>query len=324
MNELLNTKYRSFCTIITPDYLPYALAMHESLCSNGNTSISLFVLVAALKDDSNLMDADLDGITILYIDDVCKDGIGKKIKGKYFLQNIDGFRWAMKPVLINYLLQVLDFEKVIFLDCDLYFFSDFSFFFKKLDENNILLTPHWRSSNPHVDKNNFALQYNSGLFNGGFIGVNKNATVAMDWWAKACEYICEINPSHGHYVDQTHLNLLPVFFDKVEILKHRGCNVANWNQHECKRILKADGSVRINDEYAIVFIHFTTSTIRGILNGEDPLLLSYLEKFSQSLNRYGWPYDVIEHFTALIQNNVDVKPKIIKRIKNKFNKWRSL
>jgi hypothetical protein len=48
------------------------------------------------------------------------------------------------------------------------------------------------------------------------------------------------DPSHGQFVDQTHLNLLPIYFDHVKILKHRGCNVANWKQVECRREKKTD------------------------------------------------------------------------------------
>src|SRR5688500_5820465 len=100
---------------------------------------------------------------------------------------MDAFRWSMKPVLINYLIQKRDFSKVLFLDCDLFFYSDYQFLIDRLDHCRLLLSPHWRSSNPHVDADNFQLQLTNGLYNGGFIAASKEAVQIMDWWAMACE-----------------------------------------------------------------------------------------------------------------------------------------
>ncbi len=193
----------------------------------------------------------------------------------------------MKPVLINYLLKEKLFEKVIYADCDIHFFDDYQFLLDELDVNNVLITPHWRSSDPHIDNTNFSILYTSGIYNGGFIGVNKYGTDVMDWWAKACEFVCIKDESKGMFVDQVHLNLLPVYFDKISILKHRGCNVANWNMVECGRSLAMDKkTVMIAAQYPVVFIHFTKSTIDGILGGADGLLLPHLQQYYASINAY--------------------------------------
>jgi lipopolysaccharide biosynthesis glycosyltransferase len=188
----------------------------------------------------------------------------------------------MKPVLINYLIKVSAYEKVICVDCDLFFFNDFSFLFEALDQYNILLTPHWRSSDPFKDPNGFKYLFNHGLFNAGFIGVNKHATAAMDWWANVCWFSCANSSFEGQYVDQTYLNLLPVYFENVHILKHQGCNVAQWNVLECKRILQMNGSVLINNRYPIVFIHFVSTAKREY----DIRLSAYLDEYLDTLALY--------------------------------------
>ncbi len=181
---------------------------------------------------------------------------------------MDAFRWSMKPVLMKYLLEQKNVHKVIYLDCDIYFFGDYDFLFDELSRNNVLLSPHWRSSDPHKDPANFAMLYTEGLYNGGFAGANDAAIPALDWWAMACDYICVVDRARGMFVDQVHLNLLPVYFENIGILKHRGCNVANWNMIECERTLSGNNpEVLITGKYPIVFIHFAGSMIRGIFRG---------------------------------------------------------
>ena len=277
---------KCFCTIITANYLPYVLALNESLLQF-DASIRLNVLISDKNETDSGAVSEFPNICFFFADDICRGGISKKIKDKYQKTDMDAFRWSMKPVFMRYLILEKGFEKVIYIDCDVHFYGDWAFLFDALDRSNMLLSPHWRSSDPEKDFSNFILLYTSGLYNGGFVAANQKAIDALDWWAGACEFICVKDASKGQYVDQTHLNLLPIYFDKVEVLKHRGCNVANWNQMECRRIRGSDNKVRINGETPIVFIHFTKSTVRGILSGNDFELNEYLRKYAKRMSRYG-------------------------------------
>ena len=84
------------------------------------------------------------------------------------------------------------------------------------------------------------------------------------------------------FVDQKYLDILPSRFQGVRQLWHKGCNVANWNMVDCRRV-QVDDQILINGVEPIVFIHFTKSTIRGILNGDDALLLPYLNSYEDKL-----------------------------------------
>jgi hypothetical protein len=137
----------------------------------------------------------------------------------------------------------------------------------------------------------------------------------MNWWAEMCFYKCEIDKSNGHYVDQTYLNLMPIYFDRVGILRHRGCNVAVWNQIECKRILQ-DNKVLINGKWDVVFIHFTNYTIQAILYGSDQLLLPYLEEYLKALRFYGFSVDTMKYAIK----NEKLQRSTYWRLKNWVNK----
>lgn len=296
-----------FCTIITQSYLPFAKGLYHSLVQF-DRAIRFYVLIV---DSSNSFDTEFE---ILSLEKVIEENkLGLEINEMYNQpETFDQLRWSLKPVLINYLFDQ-GYEKVIFTDPDTYYFSDYTFLFDELDKSNILLTPHWRGISPVKNEANFNLQFVGGLYNAGFIGVHKRAKTVMDWWAEMCLYKCEKDFENGHYVDQTYLNLMPVYFDNVNILKHQGCNVANWNQQVCKRTEKA-GRVVINDLWEIVFIHFTTSTIRGILYEGDGALKPYLDEYMVALEKFGITFKP-ERYKPLPGNSAG---KI-----NRSNYWRA-
>lgn len=272
----------TFCTIITADHLGYALAICDNIKSI-DKSVDFNVLVV----DEIPTSIPKSPLKVHGIEQVVESSaIGKKIHEKYSSKKqLDNLRWSLKPVLINYLFEQ-GYEKVIFTDPDTFYFSDFNFLFEELENSNILLTPHWRGLDPTVGGSNFDLQFVGGLFNAGFIGVSQKAVKVMEWWAKCCLHKCVKDFPTGQFVDQTYLNLMPVYFDGVNILKHQGCNVANWNQLVCKRGL-IDGQVLINNKWEIVFIHFTKSTIKGIVQGQDELLVDYLTQYKYVLSQNG-------------------------------------
>ena len=49
--------------------------------------------------------------------------------------------------------------------------------------------------------------------------------------------------------------------------------------------VEKDGQVCINGKDPVVFIHFTKSTIRGIVKGEDALLAPFLDIYRENLQR---------------------------------------
>jgi hypothetical protein len=273
----------TFCTIITRSHIPYARALFQSL-SEAHESAELNVLVVDFKGEILPEAPGLvfhDGSSLIQ-----QSQVGQALHQRFLVtRNWDQLRWSLKPIFINHLFE-LGFSKVIFSDPDTFYFGDFSFLFEELDTSRVLLTPHWRGSNPKADLVNFELQFLEGIFNAGFIGVSQKATDVMSWWAECCLNKCEKDPSKGQYVDQTYLNLMPVYFDGVKALKHRGCNVSAWNLLECRRVLVGN-EVSINEEWPLIFIHFTRSTIRAILEGADPLLKPQLDAYVAALQQYG-------------------------------------
>lgn len=280
---------KCFCTIITRSHLGWALALCDSL-RQWDTALPFVVLVTDVEDASSLDAGGRPGVEFLLLADMNDTELGAAIGTKYAEQS-DELRWSLKPVLMLQLLR--RYRKVMYGDCDLHFFSDPAWLWKALDKGSVLLSPHWRSATATVDRPNFDLLYVGGLYNGGFVAASQGGEAALQAWGANCLAVCIKDFTQGQYVDQTHLNLLPVYFDGVEVLKHRGCNVANWNMVECARIRNDQGGVFINGTFPIVFIHFTRSMIDGIVSGVDGLLRPHLEVLRDRLLAAGFPKDVI-------------------------------
>ena len=271
----------TICTIITANYLPYAKALLESV-RVFEPDVHFNIFISDQEPHQFTEEVNDDYVFFHFSDEICHAGIGQQIRNKYQYADHDAFRWSCKPIFINHLIRQQGYEQVLYFDSDIYIFDDFRFLFEALKKHEVLLTPHWRTRMPETDPDEYRFLFNHGLYNAGFIGANTLGTKAMDWWAGCCLHSCARGSFEGEFVDQSILNLMPVYFEGVHVLRHKGCNVAIWNRHECQRVWQADGSVKIDNHFPIVFIHFSA----GIPRFWDPMIGTYLDRYLTALKRY--------------------------------------
>jgi hypothetical protein len=296
----------SFCTIITADHYPRALALYKSII-RFDPEILLHVLIA----DNNSLPAETTppaGMRIMTAKQLNSYPMVDSLYRKYAHIRMDFFRWSLKPVFISYLLENRT-EKLLYVDCDMFFFNDYHFLFSELDNFSVLLTPLWRNADPLTDKDSFLALFSSGIFTGGFVGANQQALPAMKWWAEACHFMMDAHPELGIHDDQRYLDVLPVYFEGTKIIRHRGCTVGAWHYEECKREL-VNGRVLINGEFPIIFIHFEDMLASQILKGHDKLLLPYLNEYQKVFEESGYK---LQDFIKSVDSYAN--PGAIKKIK---------
>jgi hypothetical protein len=267
-----------FCTITTASHLYKVYALAESL-KNQQHDFLLTVLV--IDDEGKFVS---DNCRFLTLAEIEKQESAKDIIRKYRYHK-DKLRWSLKAVLMKYLLGQANSTKVIYLDNDLYFFSDYSFLFDLLGDHTFLLTPHHYKNDPNENQNWLEANFRIGLYNAGFVGANKNALNTLQWWADCCLYRCEKNLFRGMFDDQKYLDLIPVIEPMAHIVRHKGCNIAGWNVDVCRREI-VDHRVLIDGRYEIVFMHFNENTVREILSGPDAILFNYYRVYVESLKRH--------------------------------------
>lgn len=264
-----------FCSISTVSHLHKTYALADSLLSYESV---LHVLVVDGVDANQFpKNVRLYGLQIFD-----KQPLAQQIITKYKHKK-DKLRWALKPLFMLHILRSQ--PKVIYVDNDIYFYSNPCFLFDKLDEYNVLLTPHFYPSNPMQNQNWLEANYRVGLYNAGFIGVNQNAEEALIWWAKCCLYSLKKAFWRGMFDDQKYLDLLPIKFNGAHVLKHHGCNLAGWNDDGLALTRNENGSIVINQNQEMVFIHFAALSIQKFSNTKHILHQAYLE-YLKSIQQY--------------------------------------
>jgi hypothetical protein len=155
-----------------------------------------------------------------------------------------------------------------------------------LEDSNIVLSPHWREIDPRKARDTAAisLNYKHGVFNGGFVGVNRKATDFLDWWFASCVALPNFVNKSFLFVDQKFLDVVPVYFENVHILKHKGCNVSEWNEVFLERSV-ANNRVMINGKDELVFAHFANSYIIAEVAQREAVLMPFYKKYQEELSR---------------------------------------
>lgn len=296
-----------FCTIITFDFLPYAKTLYQSLVQF-DYEIEFFVLFVNGKNKP--IDAKFE---CLFLEDLEEIDLVSQIQKKYH-SNLNALRWSLKSILLIHLLKKFSNDQVFFIDPDICFFSDFRFLYKQLGHSSLLLSPHWKRPISSSEDDSFISLFTHGLYNAGFIGATSKGVATLTWWAEMCLYACEDNIEKGLFVDQKYLDLFPLLNTEVKVLTHKGCNVAVWNRYECQRSFSENGSIIINGNYPVVFVHFTY--LPNLIQ-HDPHLVKLLEEYDKRLIRNGLPKSLLVKASEFNQRQKLKSLNIFQRIVRK-------
>jgi len=151
--------------------------------------------------------------------------------------------------------------EVMYLDPDIKVYGDFREVLRETGDAEIALTPHALTPIPldgQFPQENLFL--NHGTFNLGFLLLRRGeeSQRLLAWWAERLREKAVIQLVEGYFTDQIWMNLVPVYFEKVRILRSFGLNLAFWNLHE--RTVSSDpgGGYRVNGRDPLVFVHFSS------------------------------------------------------------------
>ncbi len=260
-------------TICSNNYLAQA---HILVRSINLESPNVKVIIGLCDDLSDIIDytsiGDCEFIALKDIPDLDL----MELSAKY---DIIELNTSIKATLFKHIYSVYTKTTAIcYFDPDIKVYSGINFLFDKLETSSILITPHALEPIPldNLEPREYLFQL-YGLFNLGFLGLNmmwSGATKFLDWWEERIIKMATTEVDKGFFQDQRWINFVPIYYEKVEILKHAGCNVAPWNLHERVITKQIDGnSLCVNGE-SLVFFHFSNYKIE------------FTDKFSNYYNRY--------------------------------------
>ena len=177
-----------------------------------------------------------------------------------FMHSIVELSTAIKPFALKHLLSRLDCGKVLYFDPDMVLFSRVDDILATLTSANVALTPHQNKPETTLEAvlDNELASLKHGVFNLGFVGVRNSPEGHRfaEWWSERTYHLCRAEVERGLFTDQKWVNLAPVFFDGVVILKSSRHNVATWNLTTRRLEGDFEHGFRVDGE-PLGFYHFT-------------------------------------------------------------------
>ncbi len=234
-------------TSICNNYIHKARCLAESV--KKNIPDATFVVCLVEKETSALSEYE-------YFDRVipAKDAYEGNFNHFIFKHNIVEASTSVKGAFFQYLYKLYPEEnKFIYLDPDIYVYSDFCELRELLDTHSIVLCPHM------LIEGNIEMELSStahGVYNLGFLAVNRSdeAKRFIDWWAFRLDKYCYDDIQNGIFTDQKWVDLAPCFFDTY-ILKNHGYDYATWSIKD-SIVEQTDSAITVNGDL-LRFIHFS-------------------------------------------------------------------
>lgn len=241
-------------TICAKNYLAQALALRESTLRH-NADITFYIFLSDLASDEIPTD------DVIQLDEQWIPN-WKEMAFKY---NVIEFSTSIKPFCFNRLFND-GYEKVIYLDPDIYVTDSLETIFNALNEKSIVLSPHY--CNIQTEYSGCVTEEELlfvGIYNLGFAAI-ANTEIGekiVEWWMNRLESKCYADHTDSLHVDQRWMDFIPAFFpNDVHITHHKGINPAIWNLHErsLDRDTKGKYIVRDNNSgetFPLIFFHFS-------------------------------------------------------------------
>jgi len=241
-------------TLCSNNYLAHAKTLGDSIQKHCPEATFIIGLVDEFHPDVDY--AFFKPFEIIKYDQICFDCFPEMLAN----YNIIEFNTAVKPYFLDYFLQKYGLgTNVYYIDPDIVFYKGLDELQTILKTHNIVLTPMITKANLTVSTDELvALRH--GMYNLGFIGVSYSEETLrfVHWWMERLHKHCVIDKPRGLFVDQKWIDIAPLFFEGVYILKQLGYNMAWWNIAERTLFRAADGHYYVNTpEQELVFFHFS-------------------------------------------------------------------
>ena len=202
----------ALCTITSKIRVYQFLALYESIIKNNIRGL-LFVFCVD-RESYDLLNK--MGISKAFIIDFSKLEDKTLIDIKKERQLYE-YCWTLKPVVLEYIFgKYPEIKKIIYVDSDIYFFSDPLSIINRIKKWSVIVTSHKSSKK----------------VNGGFVCFKRDkiGLDALKWWKKQCFDWCYAYYDNGNFGDQGHLDRLRKHFRNIYYLEHPGINLASWNE----------------------------------------------------------------------------------------------
>jgi len=240
-------------TSVTKCYIPKARVLAKSVKKFHPDWEFQLLLSDNLPDDFDLNKEPFDGIVTI-------DQLGiPNWKSWAFGHTVVELCTAVKGIAGVLFAERPDVDKVMYLDPDIKVFNSLAPLDELLNKYEVLLTPHLLDAEESLDaiRDNEISALKHGIYNLGFYAARASGQGGqfINWWSDRLRYFCIDDIPGGLFTDQRWCDLAPGFFDKLHIIRDRGCNVATWNV--AHRSLSVKNELFYAGDVPLRFYHFT-------------------------------------------------------------------
>lgn len=209
----------NFCTLFDSKYLPYGLALYESLKKHSD-SFQLYIVAFDQKCFDILKKLDLPNVTPISLDEFEDEELIKvkssRTRGEYC--------WTCTPSVIRYCIDKYSLDCCTYLDSDIFFYDSPNIILDEMGDKSVLITEH-----------RFAPEYEEYSVGGKYcvqyvtFKNDKNGKTVLEWWRNACLEWCYHRLEDGKFGDQKYLDDWTERFDGVHVMENLGGGIAPWN-----------------------------------------------------------------------------------------------
>jgi hypothetical protein len=177
-----------------------------------------------------------------------------------FKHNVMELCTAVKGMALEYLLNTYEADLFFYFDPDCYILHDPRCIADYLGDAGVGLTPHIlvpETSEAGIVKTEISL-LRHGLYNLGFLAVrpDEQGRTFAAWWRERLNNYCYIDYENGLFTDQRWMDLAPVVFPFVKVLRQPNLNVASWNISNRPIRILPDDTFEV-DGLPLIFYHFS-------------------------------------------------------------------
>lgn len=284
-----------FCTYFDKGFLLKGLALHASLIRY-NPDAKLWILAFDEYTRKILDEMKLKGVTVVGLRDFEDREL---LKVKPTRHPVEYF-WTCTPSWVLYVLKKSRAKYTVYLDADMYFYSDSDMAISEIGQKSLLVVEH------RFPKGMTAMAKTSGRFNVAF-NVFKNDNVGikcLERWRKQCLDWCYWKYEDGKLGDQMYLDEWPKLYDEdLVISKNVGIDTAPWNVSQYS-ITSKNGQIFINKDRLVCY-HFHQFQILGASH------------FSRVLG-YTLSRDVVKYIYDKYENEISMQFKNVKKFDKQF------
>lgn len=244
----------NYVTLYDSSYLSRGVAMYRSLCRCSLKTFHMYVLALDAVTSKYWKDQRKEDITVFDIKDM--EQYYPVLEHLARERSHAEFCWTCSAFSVQYVIRRYKVSSCIYLDADIYFYSNPERLIVPLVNESVLITEHNYTPNQDMSRQSgkFCVQFM-------FFKNNADGREVLEWWRARCEEECTHDEERGLCGDQKYLDDWESRFEgKVYACRDIGCGVAPWNLQRYElRIIDNEFYVKDNltkMEKPVVFFHF--------------------------------------------------------------------